>query len=186
MEINHEYEGIENNEILLTHLMDEFGSDLKRIAYSFVKDKSQCDDIVQEVFISCYRNLDKFRYESEYKTWLIRITLNKCKDYHRKWSFRNIKYQSSVLQNMASDHHKPSAEDELIKKENASELLDAISSLKPKYKEIIILYYVQDLKLKEISEVTRLNFHTSKTRFVRGKELLKKELERRGILNGFI
>ncbi|WP_096155694.1 sigma factor [Bacillus sp. FJAT-45066] len=53
--------------------MQKYGSELKRIAYLYVNDKVECEDIIQEVFISCYQNLEQFRNEASYKTWLIRL-----------------------------------------------------------------------------------------------------------------
>ena len=71
------------SEEILQRLMVKYGSELKRIAYLYVNDQVECEDIIQEVFITCYQNLAKFRHKASYKTWLIRITINKCRD-HRK------------------------------------------------------------------------------------------------------
>ncbi|WP_163580518.1 sigma-70 family RNA polymerase sigma factor [Gracilibacillus saliphilus] len=184
MEINNRLESVQLKEDLLTKLMEDFGDELKRIAYLYLKDKSQCDDIVQEVFISCYMYLNTFRHESDYKTWLIRITLNKCKDYHRKWSIRNIIHKPVIDSDLYNDNSTNSAEKMAEQKEIKNEIINTISSLKPKYKEILILYYLQDFKLKDISITLKLNFHTTKTRFIRGKAYLKKELEKRGYKDG--
>jgi DNA-directed RNA polymerase specialized sigma24 family protein len=77
----------------LSWLMDEYGDMVVRLAYTYVKQKQIAEDISQEVFISCYTNLDTFKNKSSYKTWLYRITVNKCKDYFRSWSYRNMSYQ---------------------------------------------------------------------------------------------
>ena len=61
----------ETKEVILHELMRQYGSELKRIAYLYVNDHSECEDIIQEVFISCYQNMDTFRHEANYKTWLI-------------------------------------------------------------------------------------------------------------------
>ncbi|MGP4038845.1 sigma-70 family RNA polymerase sigma factor [Gracilibacillus sp. D59] len=131
-----------------------------------------------------YTHLNSFRQESNYKTWLIRITLNKCKDYHRKWSIRNIIHKPVIDSNLYHDNSTNSTEQIVEQKEIGNEIIHAISSLKPTYKEILILYYLQDFKLKEISTTLNMNFHTTKTRFIRGKNFLKKELERRGYKDG--
>lgn len=164
-----------SKEILLNKLMDEYGNDLKRIAYLYVKDHAQCEDILQEVFISCYKQLDNFRGESSYKTWLIRITINKCKDYQRKWSFRNIVYKPLIEPFV--NGKSGSAESLVVQKENNSYLIDCITSLPPKYKEILILFYYQNMTMKEISEITKLNINTVKSRLAREKKLLKEKME---------
>lgn len=173
-----------SREQLLNELISEYAMDLKRIAYIYVKDKAQCEDIVQEVFISAYKNLVNFREDSNYKTWLIRITLNKCKDYHRKWSIRNIAYKPLLDPFVNKKGNVKSAEEELETSERAEHIIQAISCLGLKYKVVLILYYYQNMTLQEISDTTNIKFNTVKTRFVRGKSLLKTELERRGIYYG--
>jgi RNA polymerase sigma-70 factor (ECF subfamily) len=83
-------------DVLLHQLMLEYGSELKRIAYLYVNDQVECEDIIQEVFITCYQNLAKFRHEASYKTWLIRITINKCKDYRKRWNIKNLIYKPEI------------------------------------------------------------------------------------------
>lgn len=58
---------------LIEKLIDDYGTELKRIAYLYVKNYALAEDILQEVFLTSYQNLDVFRNESSYKTWLIKI-----------------------------------------------------------------------------------------------------------------
>lgn len=81
-------------EKLLEEIMLEHGSDLVRLAFSYVKDKETAKDMVQNTFIKCYENLDGFRYESSLKTWLYRITINQCKDYLKSWNYRKVQVKS--------------------------------------------------------------------------------------------
>ncbi|SEJ52928.1 RNA polymerase sigma-70 factor, ECF subfamily [Bhargavaea ginsengi] len=159
---------------LFNSLVRQHADELKRIAYIYVHDRAECEDIVQEVFISCYKNLGNFRQESEYKTWLIRITINKCKDHHRKWSFRNLVYKPVI----GLFRTGPSAEEKLMGRHHSQEMIDRISALPAKYKEILILYYYQEMGVSEIAEVLELNVSTVKTRLQRGRESLKHSLER--------
>lgn len=55
-------------EIILNQLFREYATDLKKVAYLYINDHSECEDIIQEVYISCFQNLSKFRNESNYKT----------------------------------------------------------------------------------------------------------------------
>ncbi|MGD6992958.1 sigma-70 family RNA polymerase sigma factor [Sutcliffiella horikoshii] len=96
MEIMAENKVFYSKESLLEGLIDDYGTELKRIAFLYVKDESLAEDIIQEVFISCYHHLDSFRKESSYKTWLIRITVNKSKDALKLWSFRNFVSKAEV------------------------------------------------------------------------------------------
>lgn len=158
---------------LLSQLIEDYASDLKRIAYMYVNDVSECEDIIQEVFIICYQNLSSFRHESSYKTWLIRITINKCKDHRKRWSVKNILYKSEV----SSVDKIHSTEDQYLQALDSKEILKQLSKLSNKYKEVLILYYYQEMSMREIGEVLYININTVKSRLLRGKKLLQLKLE---------
>lgn len=168
------------DETLLDELISLYGEELKRTAFLYVHDLALAEDIIQEVFISCYKNIDKFNHNSSYKTWLYRITINKCKDYRKKWSLRNIFYKPETetlnqeFENSALDHYE--------KIEIQQQVVKAISKLPTKYKEVLIFYYYQEMTMSEISEITNTKINTVKSRVTRGRAILKTELERRGFL----
>lgn len=58
-----------------------YGEDLKRLIYTYVHDWNETEDLLQEVFLKIYKNLDQFNKNSSLKTWIFRITVNTCKDY---------------------------------------------------------------------------------------------------------
>lgn len=162
-----------DTEILLNQLMRKYATQLKRIAYLYTNDHSECEDIVQEVFISCYQNLSKFRNESNYKTWLTRITINKCKDHKRLWSIKNLIYKP--LNNFVTTEE--SAEEQYLHSQNSKEILSQITLLSSKFKEVLILYYFNEMTMQEISETLGINHNTVKSRLLRGKSALLKSLE---------
>lgn len=177
--LSEEYDGLDEKE-LITKLMNDYGDDLKRIAYAYMYDLSESEDIIQEVFLSCYRNLHSFRRESSYKTWLIRMTINTCKDYRKRWSFRNLIYRQKIDMEL----REPSAEQLSIQGERSRELIEAISGLPSKFKEVLILYYYEELTMKEISETLELSINTVKSRLLRGKQALHNKLEGSGWSGG--
>lgn len=160
--------------ILFNRLMKEHGPALKRIAFLYINDLTESEDIVQEVFISCYQHLAGFRNEANHKTWLIRITINKCKDHQRLWSIRNLIYKP--LHQLIRKTE--SAEVTQLNRQLYSESIDEISKMPPKFKEVLILYYYQELTMQEISEVLEININTVKSRLLRGKKSIKSRLER--------
>lgn len=168
-----------NNDELLSQLIQVYATDLKRIAYLYVNDMAECEDIIQEVFIACYQNLSNYRHEASYKTWLIRITINKCKDHKKRWSVKNLLYKSDVLPVKTIN----SAEEQYFQGLHSNEIIKQISLLSVKHKEVLILYYYQDMSMSEISEVLGIKLNTVKSRLLRGKEVLQMKLNG-GHLNG--
>lgn len=158
---------------LMESLIRDYALDVKKIAFLYVNDVMESEDILQEVFIACYQNLHKFREESSYRTWLIRITINKCKDHNKRWSVRNFLYKASI--DPQGDFH--SAEDSLLTKEKTEETMSQLSHLSSKYKEVLILYYYQELKMEEIGRILSISSNTVKSRLLRAKKKLKEKLE---------
>lgn len=166
-------------EELIEEMMIEHGSDLVRLAFSYVKDKETAKDMVQNTFIKCYEHLDEFRYESSIKTWLYRITINQCKDYLRSWNYRKV-HTKAVLESAIKPFLR-ATEDIVIKKSESKELKDIIFSLPQNYREVIYLYYFKSLSITEITEVTDLKPSTVKTKLSRGRQRLKNSLKEAGI-----
>lgn len=173
IDLDANYSEVSSDEIL-NQMMNDYATDLKRIAFLYVNDILDCEDIIQEVFISCYQKLPSFRHECSYKTWLIRITINKCKDYNKRWSIRNLIYKKNISSVLTA----PSAEAQFINEQTSKSMVEQIAKLPTKYKEVLILYYYQQLTMAEISEILNINFNTIKSRLLRGKKILQNRLER--------
>ncbi len=162
----------------IVHLMDEYGDMVKKLAFTYVKDISLAEDIAQDVFISCYHHLHQFEKQSSYKTWIYRITVNRSLDvlkssYFKKWlPFKVERYK------VGSDL---TPELKLIQKDEKKLVTASLLVIPPKYRGILYMFYYDGLKIKEISVITKLKEATVKTRLSRGKQLLKQELERRGL-----
>ena len=161
-------------------IMDQYGDDVWQYAYFLTKKPDMADDIAQEVFIKCYLHLDNFRHESSYKTWLYRITINLCKDKLKSWSFRNIIFSDQFPNKSAK--YKETPELQLINNESNQMVAEKIYSLPIKYREVIILYYYENLTYNEISDLLKVKISTVKSRLHRARLLLKRKLER-GIAN---
>lgn len=164
-----------NNKEKLNWLMDQYGDKIIRLAYTYVHSEQAAEDIAQDVFLKCYEKLKDFRGDSSYKTWLYKITVNKCKDYKKAWSFRNIMVTDAISTLQKSSNG--SIDQELFMKETKQEISIKVLSLPVKYREIIILYYYEHLSLSEISNLLHINMNTIKSRLSRGKKLLEKPLK---------
>lgn len=169
----------DEKEYVLEKVMIEYGNELMRLAFSYVKDAESAKDIVQNAFIKCYKNLDSFRYDAQLKTWLYRITINECKDYLKSWNYKMVQVKSFI--NETAKSILPSTERAVIDKYNNEELKDTILSLPKVYREVIYLYFYESLKTEEIAEVLTIPVNTVKTRLRRAKQRLEPMIKEAGL-----
>ncbi|WP_077212461.1 sigma-70 family RNA polymerase sigma factor [Bacillus dakarensis] len=169
-----------NREEKLKWLMETYGNDVIRIAYTYLKQKELAEDAAQDVFIKCYKNLDTFRNESSYKTWLIKITVNRCKDVLKSWSYKNL----FITEIFKSKTATPSLESQYFRGEENELISKQVLELPVKLREVIILFYYQDYSIEEISDLLNINPNTVKTRLHRGRLKLKESLEGAWSING--
>ncbi len=180
-----------NNEDILVKELKKFNEDAfnffvlkyQRMIISYVNrlinNKDEAWNISQEVFISVFRNIDKFRGESSLKTWLFRITRNYTINKLKYLNVRKSNKHSSIeyIKERYPNYDLPVNENPFtkLKKKEALELLDlALSNLKEKDREIIILRDLNELNYDEISKILDLSLGTVKSRLFRAREKLKK------------
>jgi RNA polymerase sigma-70 factor (ECF subfamily) len=136
---------------------------LFRIAFSYLGNKHDCEDILQEAFIKLCYYAPNFPSDEDEKRWIIRITINLCKNHLRSfWNKKKINIEE--LEEFATE-----PDEKYI-------LLD-ILHLPDKYKTVIQLYYFIGYKISEISDILSLSKSAVKMRLKRGRELLKIEME---------
>ena len=120
---------------------------------------ADAEDCFQNTFIKLYQKSPDFEDENHLKAWLLRVAINECKNLLRD-SRRHLSLDAA-LQLPA-----PSAEDD-------ADLSWALMKLDPDYREVIYLYYVEQMKVREIADVLGKNPNTVKTLLHRGREKLK-------------
>ncbi|QTM98758.1 sigma-70 family RNA polymerase sigma factor [Sediminibacillus dalangtanensis] len=165
---------IEDREEIIDQLMQDYGQDILQLAFSYVKDKGAAEDLTQEIFIKCYKKLHTYDGKSKLKTWLWRIAINHCKDYLKSWYIRNVFTDGS--DNFQKSTSPDDVEKTVIQKSEDQQLMGAVMELPVKYREVIYLFYYEDLPLNEVSIVTGKNVNTVKTRLRKAKKLLRKKL----------
>jgi RNA polymerase sigma-70 factor, ECF subfamily len=172
-----------NRDDAIEMLMNDYGEAIKRLVFTYIKDRTQTKDLTQEIFLTVYLKLDSFAGRSSLKTWIYTIAINKCKDYLRSWHFRKISYTNTFLDLVGTSKD---PEGDLFEQSNRTEIVDAILKLPVKYREVIILFYYKDFSIHEISVLLSIAESTVKVRLHRGREKLKLGLDRleRGELNG--
>jgi len=143
---------------------------VRNIIYITVNNSDLVDDIAQEVFITVYKNLKNFRFESQFTTWLYRVTVNKCKDHLRKINVRKI----FVPVNETEDY---SGENFSVESDNISEIvMNAVNKLPVKLRIPLILKDIEGFSYQEIAESVQCEIGTVKSRIFRAREGLKKIL----------
>ena len=157
-------------------LMREYGNDVLRTAYSYVKDKFTAEDIFQDVFIKAYKNLENFREESGIKTWLIRITINTCKDY------LTSAYNRKVVPMMEFKEDSLTSEDDFEEVENKDRdrfIKETVMTLPEGYREVLLCVYYHEMSVAETAESLGIAEGTVKSRLSRARDMMKTKLEGR-------
>jgi len=137
-----------------------------RLAYSYVRNKENALDIVQDSILKALKSIDRLEEITYLKTWFYRIIVNTSIDFIRKHQ------RVTVMDDDVLSVHLPQLEDE----KTDMDLREAIDQLPPKYKTLIILRFFEDLKIDEIAEITGLNVNTVKTRLYRALKKLRIEV----------
>ncbi|MGS2779238.1 sigma-70 family RNA polymerase sigma factor [Robertmurraya sp. GLU-23] len=169
-----------NREEKLKWLMRTYGNDVIRIAYSYLKQKQLAEDVAQDVFIKCYEKMDSFRNESSYKTWLIRITVNRCKDVLKSWSYKNL----YITDFFKSKQTKANLDHTYVVSEDKEDISKKVMELPVKQREVIILFYYEEFSVEEIANLLKTNSSTVKTRLHRGRLKLRESFEGAWAING--
>lgn len=157
-------------------ILNAYGTDLKQLAYSYVKDRQLAEDITQETFIKCLTKRDTFKGNSSLKTWLFAIAINLSKDYLKNGYHRRVTVDNNVTEQQS--FNAPSAESEALTNYENQNVTEYILDLPIEYREIIVLYYFKEFKVREIAETLKLSGNTVKTRMRRARELLKERMVR--------
>ena len=151
----------------MERIVGAYGNAVLRMCFLYLKDSHLAEDASQETFLKVYRNYAQFDGTAGEKTWVMRIAINVCKDYLRSAWNRRV----SVVEAL---NEIPAAEDSPHEDDT---LLREIMNLKPNYKEVILLFYYQDMKISEIARVLDAPESTVSVRLKRAREQLKKRLE---------
>lgn len=152
-----------------------------QICFRMLGNRQEAEDLAQEAFVRAFVNIRSFNIQMKFSTWLYRIATNLCIDRLRKKKpdyYLDAEVSGSEGLNMysqiASDMAKP--EDEVESLELQETIQVEIMKLPEKYRSVIVLKYIEELSLKEISEILDLPVGTVKTRIHRGREALRKQL----------
>lgn len=150
-----------NDSLDLDAVLLAYSDMVYKIALARTGNKNDADDIFQEVFLRLVKHSDKISTEEHLKSWLIRVTINCCKNHFRAW--RNNTVSLSDL----------NAEPTVEFTHDESDIYQAVLQLPAKYRDVIHLFYYEELSIKEISAILKRKETTVKSQLSRGRDKLK-------------
>lgn len=132
------------------------------------------DDVVQEVFLSAFLGLRKFRGDCRLRTWLFTITVNKCRSL--RFRRRRSLLRAMVNASAATVQVGPGGDEAAMDEETFARVRQAVQALPQKYREVTVLRYLQGLKTQEICEMLGATNNTIEVRLNRARARLKEQL----------
>lgn len=163
-------------------LVDLYKDKMYHLGFRMLGNKQEAEDMVQETFLRVYLNLDRYDESQKFSTWIYRIGTNLCIDRLRKRK-PNYSLDAEVSEGEGMDWYgmlpsdDPTPEEHFVLSETQESIRKAIDGMPDKYKSAIVLRYLHDLSLQEISDILEIPVTTVKTRVHRGREFLRKKME---------
>ena len=163
---------IQGNSRAMTKLLKKHYKQLYLLAYRYTKNETDALDVVQKASFRAYHKISSLHQDEYFLTWLNRIVINESNRLLAKKQKEQIQQISEDQLNELSDQI--GIIDQRIE---TNELLSYIQQLDEKDKEVLLLFYYNDLSIKEISNYLNKSENTVKTRLVRGRSALKTTLK---------
>ena len=141
-------------------LIKYYEKDLYRVAISYMKNDSDALDCIQDTILKAYEKISSLSKPEYFKTWLIKILINNCNTELMKKN-RLVSIEGVETSTAYYDSN------------SKSEMFEILDELSEEYRNVVLLYYYQDLTIKEISDVLELKEGTVKSRLSRAREKIK-------------
>ena len=141
---------------------DTYADMLYRLAVSILRSSADAEDAVQNVFCRFLDKAPAFRDSEHEKAWLLRVTINQCKDMMRR---RKVRAWLPI-----------EALTDVGVRERSTPTLDAVYALPEKYKTVIILYHLEEMSIDEIATALSLSPSAVKMRLSRGRDMMREAL----------
>jgi RNA polymerase sigma-70 factor (ECF subfamily) len=164
-------------------LVERYETKLLRYGNKFLSDGEDVKDIVQEVFMRVYQNIQSFDGTQKFSPWIYRIAHNAFVNGLKKKS-RNPFVFLDFDALLAHTVYKDAVEDEREQKEMRAMIDMGLNAISQKYKEILILHYLEDIPYKEIADILQIPVGTVGIRLRRAKSALKDAYKKMNIIYG--
>ncbi len=155
-------------------LMERYQPKLFRYGRKFLVDKDNIEDVVQDVFIKTYKNIKSFDPKQKFSPWIYRIAHNTYLNAIKKNSLNPIylfDFDTLLSYTVVEDPLQKEKEQQEIKY-----FIDkGLSNIEAKYREILVLYYIEEFSYKEIADILQIPVSTVGVRIMRAKNALKEK-----------
>lgn len=133
-------------------------------------------DLMQDVFVSVFRNLHQFRHESSFPRWLLKIAANRTVDFHRRGLKRQSEFSGDqVFEDIAQTENDPF--DDLLKRETNRQIVAMLNQLPSEQRLTVEMKFFQHMTFEEIAQMLEISPNTAKTRLYAGLRKMKAYLE---------
>jgi RNA polymerase sigma factor (sigma-70 family) len=150
-------------------LYNQYSKAMYNLAFRMMNNREEAEDMLQETFTECFRNIGSFRFESTFGAWLKSILINRCINQIRK-----KKIDLVLCETLPSEISEP--EEETIY--DTKKIFRGIEQLPEGYRIILTLYLLEGYDHTEISQILGISESTSKSQYSRAKEKLRKTLSK--------
>jgi len=157
-------------------LVERHKNGVFRMVFRYVGQNQRAEELTQEVFLKAYRDLEQFRGEAKFSTWLYQIALNLCRDYWRSQQRRpeQLLEPEFFVQESSSES---SPEERILAEREATRVRRALDSLPEIYREALTMRFFGDLSYEEMADVSGEGLSSLKMRVARGLAQLRNRLE---------
>ena len=165
---------IQGNPDVFKVIIENNHHDVATLANRILGWPGEVDDMCQEVFLAAFLGLKKFKGNSSLKTWLFKITINKCRTYQYRRMLGLRIFNKAIIQPVEHTHstNKATTEDK-----NSMQIRRAVCSLPTRYREPIVLRYFNDMSIDQTSNLLGIKKSTLNVRLNRARNMLKNELK---------
>jgi RNA polymerase sigma factor (sigma-70 family) len=160
-------------------IVRKYQSQVIGLVYRLLGWPEDVDDVVQEVFLAALRGLPRFRGRSSLATWLTRITINKCRSHRRRWLLSPARWlmgRPDGNGSAQSTHQAPPADRPMIDRERFERVRRAIHRLPGRYREAVVLKYLEQMSIEEASEALSARPATVQVWLHRARRMLRESL----------
>lgn len=145
-------------------LVDKYANTVYKIAVTYCNNRSDAEDIVQNVFIKLFKSKENFKDDEHVKRWLIRVAVNESKNMNKSfWRKRIVSLEDSEPIIDTGD-----------KSDEKAALMEAVMRLNEKNRIVVQLYYYEGYSIREIAEILRIKETTVQTRLMRARNAIRK------------